>query len=102
MPTYLYLCEKHGEFEEMHSMSQTLEFCPHCEKEGLSQQEVKKLINCLSRGVVELYGSDLVDKIKSDANQLKKDAAKSEKIYANLLGEGRHEQLQRRIDKQKR
>ena len=34
MPTYLYLCPEHGEFEEYHSISFKLEKCPLCEKEN--------------------------------------------------------------------
>jgi putative FmdB family regulatory protein len=45
MATYLYSCEKHGEFEETHSMSVKLEECPHCKKEGLDGQPVKRLIS---------------------------------------------------------
>lgn len=45
MPTYLYHCEKHGEFEHEHSISQTLKECPLCQKEGLPSKEPRRLIN---------------------------------------------------------
>ena len=32
MPTYLYECPVHGEFEHQHSIKEELEFCPHCLK----------------------------------------------------------------------
>jgi len=43
MPAYIYKCEIHGEFEEIHSIKTKLEHCPLCEKEGKTQ-EVKRLI----------------------------------------------------------
>jgi hypothetical protein len=54
------------------------------------------------KGVVELYGQDLVDKVKSDANSLKREMHNSEKVYSNLLGEAHYEKLQTQIDRQKR
>lgn len=44
MPTYLYECTIHGEFEEQHSIKESLEECPKCKKEGLSSQKPKRLI----------------------------------------------------------
>ena len=103
MPTYLYECPVHGEFEEYHSIKITLEDCPKCQAEGLEPQKLKPLISGGSgRGIVELTGQDLIDKCRADAQQIKKDAAKSEKLYANLLGESKMQSLQQRIDRQKR
>jgi putative FmdB family regulatory protein len=36
MPTYLYKCEIHGEFEEVHSIKEVLTECPKCRDEGIS------------------------------------------------------------------
>lgn len=45
MPTYLYECPIHGEFEEQHSINDKLETCPHCVEEGrLTPRKVKRLI----------------------------------------------------------
>lgn len=45
MPTYLYRCEKHGEFEHQHSINDELEFCPKCQEENVDPPEkVKRLI----------------------------------------------------------
>lgn len=101
MPTYEYECPEHGIFEEMHSNTIKLEFCPQCKELG-KEQAIERLISLGSRGVVELTGQDLIDKIKSDTKQLKKDMSKSDKIYSNMLGEDRYESLQKRLDKQKR
>lgn len=101
MPTYEYECPNHGIFEEYHSISIKLEYCPQC-KEAVKEQEIKRLISLGSKGVVELTGQDLVDKCKADAQVLKKDAAAKEKVYANLLGEQKYQDLQVRLDKQKR
>jgi putative FmdB family regulatory protein len=101
MPTYEYECPNHGIFEEYHSISIKLEYCPQCKEAG-KEQEIKRLISLGSKGVVELTGQDLVDKCKADAQVLKKDAAAKEKVYANLLGEQKYQDLQVRLDKQKR
>lgn len=103
MPTYLYECPDHGEFEEYHSMSHLIEDCPKCQAEGKETvQKVKRLICGTSRGIVELTGQDLVDKVKSDAKQLQRDASKSEKIYSNILGEEKYHQLQTKMDRRGR
>lgn len=43
MPTYLYQCPIHGEFEHQHSITEELEFCPKCQEES-HQTQVKRLI----------------------------------------------------------
>ena len=101
MPTYEYLCETHGEFEEVHSIKIKLENCPKC-AEGGKVQPIKRLISLGGKGVVELSGQELVDKLKGDAKSLQRKAAKDEKVYANLLGEDKYQGLQTRMDKQKR
>lgn len=102
MPTYLYECPVHGEFEEYHSISILLEDCPKCKEEGKEVQKIKKLINCNAKGVVQLTGQDLADKVKADAAQLQRDANRDEKVYANLLGNDRYQQLQTQMDRRKR
>lgn len=101
MPTYLHQCsseECQNEWEDFYSVSAAPPTtCPKC-----NQETAKRVICGSNRGVVELYGRDLVDKLKSDAQSLKKDAAKSEKVYANLLGESKYESLQRQMDRRKR
>lgn len=101
MPTYLYECPVHGEFEEFHSMSNMLDKCPKCQGEGLEPQELKKLINCLSKGTVELTGNELAAKVKEDTQKLKSEIGKSDKAYANMLGEDRYHQLQTQMDRNK-
>jgi putative FmdB family regulatory protein len=54
MPTYVYHCELHGEFEEIHSMSEQLEECPKCKEEGLVPKKVTRLI--ASNGAFILTG----------------------------------------------
>lgn len=99
MPTYEHQCNtcKH-EWEDSYSIkADPPKMCPSCNAET-----VTRLISLGGKGVVELTGQELIDKVKSDAQQLKKDAAKSEKVYANLLGEQKYQNLQIRLDKQKR
>jgi len=102
MPTYLYECQVHGEFEEYHSMSKMLEVCPKCQEAGLEPQKLKQLINCSSKGVVELTGHELIQKTKEDAQKFKKEVYSSEKLYANVLSENNYQNLQTQIDKNKR
>lgn len=45
MPTYTYRCEVHGEFEEVHSITEQLEECPQCKEEGLPTQKPTRLIS---------------------------------------------------------
>lgn len=46
MPTYLYECPVHGEFEHQHSIKEELEFCPKCQEEKKAEPEkVKRLIS---------------------------------------------------------
>lgn len=102
MPTYLYKCPVHNEFEEEHSIKIKLEFCPKCTEEGKSDMPIERLINCVTKGVVELTGQELIDRAKQEGKQLAKEAANSEKVYSNLLGEGRYHNLQTRMDRRKR
>ena len=45
MPTYLYECPVHGEFEHQHSVKEELEFCPKCQEETPPvHNKVKRLI----------------------------------------------------------
>lgn len=101
MPTYEYECPIHGIFEEMHSITIKLEHCNKCKEEG-KEQEIKRLISLNGKGVVELTGQDLVDKVKSDAKVLKQDMHKNENLYANLLGNDKYEAMQKKIDASKR
>jgi len=100
MPIYEYECPKHGVFEEIHGMDEKLEFCPTCLEEG-EEQKIEKVISLCGKGVVELYGHELVSKLKSDAKQIQKDASKDEKKYASLLGESKYQELQTKMDKRK-
>lgn len=48
MPTYLYKCEIHGEFEETHSIKEKLEECPKCKEENINPP--KKLDRLIPKG----------------------------------------------------
>ena len=52
MPTYLYFCEKHGEFEELHKITEKLEKCPKCESDGVDSP-VKRLIGASSPPILK-------------------------------------------------
>lgn len=108
MPTYEFQCRAvvedetqcNHEWEEWLSIkAPTPEECPKCKAKG---QVVRLISGGSGKGTVELTGQDLVDKVKSDVQALKKDASAKEKVYANLLGEDKYQQMQQRIDHQKR
>lgn len=99
MPTYEHQCETcNHEWEDMYSISaEPPDTCPKCQA-----KTVKRLISLGGKGVVELVGQDLIDKVKSDAQALKKEAGAKEKVYANLLGEQKYHDLQTKMDRAKR
>jgi putative FmdB family regulatory protein len=101
MPTYEFQCQdcKH-EWEDFLSIkAPDPEECPGCHTKG---KTLRLISGGSGKGVVELTGQDLVDKIKSDAKKIKQDAAKDEKVYANLLGDDKYHSLQTKMDQQKR
>jgi putative FmdB family regulatory protein len=55
MPTYLYKCPIHNEFECEHSIKELLEECPKCKAEGLPTSKVIRLIS--SGGTFILNGN---------------------------------------------
>lgn len=87
MPTYLYLCEeKHGEFEESHSIKIKLEFCPHCKNESDKDVPISRLIASATPGTVELTGNELKEAIKEGSRKIQARARKDENFHANLVG----------------
>lgn len=44
MPTYLYECENHGEFECTHGINDVLDKCPKCREQNLEANPPKRLI----------------------------------------------------------
>lgn len=102
MPTYTYLCPIHNEFDEYHSITIKLTHCPQCKEDG-KEQEVKRLISSGgSKGIVELTGNELVAKTKEDAQKFKREVYASEKKYANVVGDGVYQGLQKKIDNHRR
>jgi putative FmdB family regulatory protein len=99
MPTYEHICDSClYEWEDTYSIkADPPKTCPKCGAES-----ARRLISLGGKGVVELYGQDLVDKIKGEARQLKKDMHKSETVYANLLGNDKYEAIQKRMDASKK
>ena len=103
MPTYEFqhqINECNHEWEVWQSMSAPNPTeCPKCS----GTENIIKLISGGSgKGRVELTGQDLVEKVKSDTQQLNKNIHNNEKLYANVLGEARYENLQRQFDRNKR
>ena len=99
MPTYEHLCNtcKH-EWEDVYSIvKDPPKECPACKAET-----VTRLCSLGAKGVVELTGQELVDKTKDDIRKLKTEMHKSDKVYANMLGDDKYHALQTKMDKQKR
>lgn len=101
MPTYLHYvscCDK--EFEDYYSIkSDPPTQCPFCKTEG----SVKRLIYGGSgRGIVEVYGHELKEKLVADGAQIRKEVYASETKYANIIGEARYNSIQTRMDRRPR
>ncbi len=102
MPTYDHECQnvecKH-EWEDIYSIvKDPPKVCPKC-----NQETARRVISGnSSRGVVELTGQDLIDKTKQDITKLKSDMKKSDKVYANMLGEEKYHNLQTQMDRRKK
>jgi putative FmdB family regulatory protein len=94
MPTYEYECPEHGEFEEFHSITTKLEYCPKCEDSG-KKQEVKRLISGGSgKGVMSLTDEEFKANLKGEVSKMKKRAVQNENYMGNLIGEDRaHKKL---------
>lgn len=100
MPDYDHICtntECNHEWEDSYSIkTEPPTHCPKC-----NNPTAKRVISLCGKGVVELFGQDLVDKVKADAKNIERNAYKSEKTYANLIGESRYQNLQTKMDRNK-
>jgi len=101
MPTYEFQCKecKHEWEDFMSIKAPDPEECPSCKVKG---QTLRLISGGSGKGTVELYGQDLIDKLKGDAKKIQADAAQKEKVYANLLGDDKYHALQTRLDNQKK
>ena len=101
MQTYEFLRKNCGhEWEvEMSIKAPDPEECPQCHAKG----DIIRLISGGSgKGKVVLTGQDLADKVKLEAEQLKREAANNPDTYANLIGPDRYHQIQTQMDRRKR
>jgi hypothetical protein len=100
---YLYLCTiNNQEFDAEHSIKTELEECLVCKEKGLETHKPKRLIAGPTAGRVELQGRELIDKVKEDTLNFKKEVYGSEKKYANAIGESKYHELQTRLDRRGR
>jgi len=101
MPTYSHQCtneECNHEWDAEYSIkADPPKVCPKCGKET-----AKRIIAMATPGKVELYGTELYNKLVEDGQKMKKDAHRSEKIYANMIGEDRYQSIQTQMDKKRR
>lgn len=98
MPTYLHLCKNcNEEFEDFYSIREEPPTkCPLCNVEG----QVQRLVYGGSgRGIVELTGNELKEKLKQEGQELKRMAMKDENLRANLAGESNFERNTRQYEK---
>src|SRR5271165_2038662 len=73
--------------------------CPKC---GAADNIELQVSGGSGKGHVELSGQEFKAKVKEDAKQFRKDVYANEKMYANIIGEGKYEGLQTKIDRHKR
>ncbi len=103
MPTYEFQ-HRHEECNHEWEVWQSIKApdpteCPKCK----GTENIIRLISGGSgKGRVELTGQDLISKVQQDTQQLKKDIHRDEKLYANVLGESKYQDLQTRMDRGKR
>lgn len=102
MAIYDYQCDKHGVFEVTHSIKIKLEHCPKCEEEGDATHPVERLISLNGKGVVELTGNELKEKVLSDAKAYKAELSRNENTHANFVGESRFNSIQSSMDRRRR
>lgn len=89
MPTYPHICHAcEFEWEEFYSIrDEPPTKCPKCETEG----QVERLIGgCCGRGIVQLTGHELNEKIKEDSAKFEREVQSNEKLLANLVGEQKY------------
>lgn len=101
MPTYSHICTDETcshEWEDVYSIKKDPpKICPRCNKET-----AQRTISLSSKGIVELHGQDFVDKTMEDGRKFKEEVYKSEKLYANILGEDRYQRIQTKLDRRGR
>ncbi len=101
MPTYSHQCtnpECNHEWDEEYSIkADPPKLCPKC-----GQETAKRIISFPIPGKVELYGQDLKAKLFEDGQKIKAQAHRSEKIYANMIGEDKYQSIQSEIDRKNR
>ncbi len=101
MPVYDHKCQNdkcQHEWEDEYSIKvDPPTTCPKC-----LQETAKRLISLGGKGKVELYGQDLIDKLKSDAKKEAKEIYNSDKKYANMIGEDHYHKIQTRLDRKNR
>lgn len=105
MPTYIYHCPTHNEFESYHSIRDDAKLteCPTCRSElGISVPVDRLISGGSGRGIVELTGNDYKESVLKDAQRIKKEVYSNENAYANVLGQDRYQALQQRMDKNRR
>jgi putative FmdB family regulatory protein len=91
MPTYPHICnECNHEWEEFYSITQdSPDTCPKCGTKG----KVERLIAGGSgRGIVEVTGHELKEKLDKQSGDILKESSKNEKFLANIVGEERYHQ----------
>lgn len=89
MPTFRFGCtneECNNEWEELYMPGEDLPTT--CEKCG---KPIKRLLCGMPAVKVELYGQELMSKLKADGQKLKKRAATDENFLANVVGESTYQ-----------
>lgn len=90
MPTYLHRADCcNQEFEDFYSIkADPPTLCPLCGAEG----QITRLIHPgVGRGIVELTGHELKEKLWADGKKLAQEHASNETKYADFIGNKRYE-----------
>lgn len=102
MPTYYHECtneECKHEWEDFYSITKDPPTtCPACSKET-----AKRVISGGNgRGIMQLSDDEFKANLPNEIAKIKKEMHGSEKVYANMLGEAKYEQMQRKMDAAKK
>jgi putative FmdB family regulatory protein len=101
MPTYPHICnECNHEWDEFYSITQDPpDTCPKC---GIKGNVERLIAGGSGRGIVEVTGHELKEKLQNDSADILKEAGRSEKFLANIVGEDKYQSNQIFRDKARR
>lgn len=101
MPTYCHVCKDENckyEWEEEYSIKDDPpKICPKCK-----QETAKRVIAAAVGGTVELYGQELVSKLREDGAKMRKEVYANEYKYADIIGSDKYQAITKQMENNKK